>query len=84
MRNVKSKHFVKSKLIEDFSINSIAGDFDRDDEDPLSLKRLPTKLLGIFIAFLTILLPSLSVYYARPSSQENEITINHLIKKDGS
>ena len=84
MRNVKSKHFVKSKLIENNSINSVASDLDRDDEDPLSLKRLPTKLLGIFIALLTILLPSLSIYFTRPSSQENEITINHLIKKDGS
>ena len=85
MRYVQSKQFEKSKLIEDNSINSFGVDFGIDDEeDPLSVKRVSITLLGFTIAFMTILLPSLSIYLARPSSQENKVIINHSLKRDGS
>ena len=84
MRYTKSKHFVKTKLTEDYSINSVAGYFERDEDNPLSLKRLSKTFLGLLIAFVTILLPSISIFFARSSSQENELVINHSIKKDGS
>ena len=84
MRYTESKHFVKSKSIEDSSISSVASDFVRVDDDPLSIKKLSTTFLGLIIAFMTILLPLLSVYFARPSFQENEIIINQSLKKDGS
>ena len=83
MKYTKSNHSVKSKLIEDSSINSFKSDFERDDDDPLSIKSLSITFLGIIIVLMTILLPSLSIYFARPSSQETEIIINHSIKKDG-
>ena len=83
MKYTKSNHSVKSKLIEDSSINSFKIDFERDDDDPLSIKSLSITFLGIIIVLMTILLPSLSIYFARPFSQETEIIINHSIKKDG-
>ena len=83
MKYTKSNHSVKSKLIEDSSINSFKSDFERDDDDPLSIKSLSITFLGIIIVLMTILLPSLSIYFARPSSPETEIIINHSIKKDG-
>jgi len=84
LRYVQSKQFEKGKLIEDYSINSFEVDFERDDEDPLSVKRFSITFLGFMIALMTILLPSISIYFARPSSQENKVIINHSIKKDGS
>ena len=84
MRYTKSKHIVKSKLIEDSLINSVATDFERDDDDPLSVKKLSTTFLGLIIAFMTILLPLISIYFARPSYQDNKVIINHSLKKDGS
>ena len=84
MRNTKSKHFAKSKLIEENSLNTALSDFERDDDDPLSMRSLSISFLGIIIAFLTILLPSICILLGRPLSQGNEITSFHLIKKDGS
>ncbi len=84
MRNVQSKQFEKGILIEDNSINSFEVDFERDDDDHLSVKRFSITFLGFMIAFMTILLPSLSIYLARPSSQENKVIIKHSLKKDGS
>ena len=84
MSYTKSKHFIKSKLSEESSLGSAQSDFEKDDDDPLSMRSLSISFLGILIAFLTILLPSICILLGRPLSQGNEITSFHLIKKDGS
>ena len=83
MSYTKSKHFVKSKLIEESSLDSAQSDFERDDDDPLSIRSLSIASLGIIFAFLTIFLPSMSILIGRPLSQGNEIIHNHDFKKDG-
>ena len=60
------------------------SELERDDDDPLSMRSLSISFLGIIIASLTILLPSISILLGRPLSQGNEINSFHLIKKDGS
>ena len=84
MSYTKSKHFIKSKLSEESSPGSAQSEFERDEDDPLSMRSLSISFLGIIIAFLTILLPSICILLGRPLSQGNEITSFHLIKKDGS
>ena len=84
MRNLKSKHFVKSKLREEKSLNSALSEFEKDEDEPLSIKSLSITTFGIFIASMTILLPSISVLLSNPLSHGNEIIFNHSIKKDGS
>ena len=85
MRYTNSKQFVKSKLSEKSSLITVSSELERDDDDdPLSMRSLSISFLGIIIAFLTILLPSISILLVRPLSQGNEITSFHLIKKDGS
>ena len=84
MRYTNPKQFVKSKLSEKSSLITISSEFERDDEDPLSMRSLSITFLGIMIAALTILLPSICVLLGRPLSQGNEITSFHIIKKDGS
>ena len=84
MKYTNSKQFVEGKLSEDSSLLTISSELERDDDDPLSMKSLSISFLGIIIAFLTILLPSISILLGRPLSQGNEITSFHLIKKDGS
>ena len=83
MNYTKSKHFIKSKSSEESSLGSAQSDFERDDDDPLSIKSLSITSLGIIFALLTILLPSLGILIGRPSSQGNEIINNHNFKKDG-
>ena len=84
MKYTNSKQFVESKLSENTSLITISSELERDDDDPLSMRRLSTSFLGILIASLTILLPSISILLGRPLSQGNEISSSHLIKKDGS
>ena len=83
MSNTKSKHITKSQLSEESSIGSPLSDFERDDDDPLSIRKLSITSLGIIFAFLTFLLPSISIFIGRPFSQGNEVISNHNFKKDG-
>jgi hypothetical protein len=80
----KSQDFTKSTLNEESSLCSTLSDFDRDDDEPLSIRSLSLTSLGIMIAFLTFLLPSFSILIGRPFSQVNEVIFNHDFKKDGS
>jgi hypothetical protein len=80
----KSKHFTKSKLREESSLDSSQSDFEKDEDDPLSIRSLSITSFGIIFALLTILLPSISILIGRPFYQGNEVILNHNFKKDGS
>ena len=84
MSYTKSKHFIKSKSSEESSLGFRQSDFEKDDDDPLSIRSLSISSLGIIFAILTFILPSLSILIGRPFSQGNEIIFNHDLKKDGS
>ena len=79
----ESNHFIKSKSSEESSIASARSDFEKDDDDPLSIRSLSITSLGIIFAILTIFLPSISILIGRPLSKGNEIIHNHDFKKDG-
>ena len=83
MSYTKSKHFIKSQLSQESSHGSAQSDFERDDDDPLSIRSLSVSILGIIFAFLTFLLPSISILIGRPLSQVNEVIHYHDFKKDG-
>ena len=83
MTYTKSKHFIKSKLSEESSLGSALSDFDKDDDDPLSIKSLSIASLGFILAFLTFLLPSISILIGRPFSKGKEVISNQEFKKDG-
>ena len=83
MSYTKSKQFIQSKSSEESSYGSARNDFERDDDDPLSIRSLSITSLGIIFAILTIVLPSVSILIGRPLSQGNEIIHNHDFKKDG-
>jgi len=79
----KSKQFIQSKSSEESPYGSARSDFERDDDDPLSIRSLSITSLGIIFAILTIFFPSISILIGRPLSQGNEIIHNHDFKKDG-
>ena len=83
MSYTKSKQFIQSKSSEESSLGSAQSDLERDDDDHLSIRSLSITSLGIIFAFLTILLPSISILIGRPFFQGNEIIHNHDFKKDG-
>ena len=84
MSYTKSKQFIQSKSSEESSQGSAGSDFERDDDDPLSMRSLSISFLGIILALLTFLLPSISILIGRPFSKGNEVIFNHNFKKDGS
>ena len=86
MRYTKSKHFVRSELglSKDPSLDFVSCDFKNEEDDPFNIRSLSITSLGITIAILTILLPSIGVILGRPFSQGDEIIFNQSIKKDGS
>jgi len=79
----KSKQFIQSKSSEESSHGSVRNDFEKDDDDHLSIRSLSISSLGIIVAFLTFLLPSVTILIGRPFSEGNEIIHNHDFKKDG-
>ncbi len=83
MSYTKSKQFIQSKSREESSHGSVRSDFERDDDDPLSIRSLSITSLGIIFAFLTIFLPSISILIGRPLPQGNEMIHSHDFKKDG-
>ena len=83
MSYTKSNQFIKGKSSEESSLGFERIDFEKDDDDPLSIRSLSITSLGIIFAFLTILLPSISILIGRPLSQGKEIIHNHDFKKDG-
>ena len=83
-RSTNSKKFVEGNLSEKSNLISISSELERDEDDPLSIRSLSISFLGIIIASMTIVLPSICILLGRPLSQGNEITTFHLIKKDGS
>ena len=84
MSYTKSNHFIKGISSEESSLGSVQSDFVRDEDDPFSIRSLSITSLGIIFAFLTFLLPSISILIGRPFSQGNEIISNQNFKKDGS
>ncbi len=84
MSYTKTKRFIKSKSSEESSIDPIKSDFKKDDDDPLSIRSISITSLGFIFAFLTFLLPSISILIGRPFTQGNEVIFNHDFKKDGS
>ena len=83
MSYTKSKQFIQSKSSEESSQGSDRNDFEKDDDDPLSIRSFSITFLGIIFAFLTIFLPSITILIGRPLSQGNEVIHNHNFKKDG-
>ena len=84
MSYTKSKQFIRSKSREESSYGSAISDFERDDDDPLSIRSLSITSLGVIFALLTFLLPSISILIGRPFSKGNEVTFSRDFKKDGS
>ena len=84
MSYTKPKHFIKNKSSEESPLGSVQSDFERDDDDPLSIRSISITSFGVVYAFLTFFLPSISILIGRPFSQGSEVIFNQDFKKDGS
>ena len=84
MRSTNSKQFVQGNLSGQSLLIPFSSELETSENDSLSIKSFSITFLGIFLASITILVPSIIVFLGRRLSQDNEITFSYLIKKDGS
>ena len=80
----KSNPFIESKSSDESSLGSIQSEFERDDDEPFSIRSFSITSFGVIFAFLAFSLPSIGILIGRPSSQGSEIIFIHDFKKDGS
>ena len=83
MIDTSSKQSVKRERDLDSYPVSIRDEKGREDEDPLSFVDASITIIGIFLAILTISLPTISVLLERPLPQNKGAEINQFFKKDG-
>ena len=77
------KQFVNQNKDNESHVPSAADDYEREKDDPLSIKNSSFTLIGLILAAFTILLPSISILLERPLLEDNEIGNYQLLEKDG-
>ena len=61
---------------------SSRGEFGKDDDDPLSIKDASSIIIGFILAFMTLFLPAISVFFERPFLPRTGL-YNEMVNKNG-
>ena len=83
LMDLNPKKFVKSNSSGDSLFISNREELCQEDDDPLSIKGKSISILGLLLAALTIILPTISVFLERPLLQDYGVISNQRLKKDG-
>ena len=80
--DINPKQFANniSKDESQFIVNR--DEFGKEDDDPLSIKDASSTLIGFILAFMTLFLPALSVFFERPFPIRSGL-YNEVVIKDG-
>ena len=81
--DINPKQFVKSNSNNRTPSQFKKDYFGREDDDPLSIRDASISFIGILLAMVTVLLPSIGVLLERPSLQNSGVISNQIIDKDG-
>ena len=81
--DLNPKKFVRSNSTEDSLFISNREELGKDDDDPLSIKGKSISILGLLLAVMAIILPTVSVFLERPLLQDYGVISNQRLKKDG-
>ena len=81
--DLNPKKFVKINSNEDSLFISKREELGKEDDDPLSIKGTSISILGLLLAAMTIVLPTISVFLERPLLQDYGVISNQRLKKDG-
>jgi len=81
--DTSSKQSSNRQADQDFLPISIKEDVGRNHEEQINFLDASITIIGIFLAILTISLPSLSILLERPFPNNKGLEINHFLKKDG-
>ena len=80
--DLNPKKIVRSNSTEDSLSISNREEVGKDDDDPLSIKDVSSTLIGFILAFMTLFLPAISVFFERPFLQRTGLH-NQMVNKDG-
>ncbi len=81
--DLNPKKIVRSNSTEDSLSISNREEVSKDDDDPLSIKGKSISILGLILAVMTIILPTISVFLERPLLQNYGVISNQRVQKDG-
>tara|TARA_Y100001933_G_scaffold14885_1_gene12860 strand:- start:76 stop:324 length:249 start_codon:yes stop_codon:yes gene_type:complete len=80
--DINPKQFAKNISKDESPFISNRDEFGKDDDDPLSIKDASSTLIGLILAFMTLFLPAISVFFERPFFNRNDF-YNEMVNKDG-
>ena len=80
--DLNPKKIVRSNSTEDSLSISNREEVGKDDDDPLSIKDVSSTLIGFILAFMTLFLPAISVFFERPFLPRTGLH-NQMVNKDG-
>ena len=81
--DINPRLFAKSNSNDESQLLTNREEFANDDDDPLSIKDASITFIGIILAFMTMFLPAISVFFERPFLLRNGVINNESVKKDG-
>ena len=81
--DLNPKQLVKSNSVEESSFISKREELGKDDDDPLSIRSKSIAIMGLILASMTLILPSISVFLERPLLQDIGVFPIQRLNKDG-
>ena len=80
--DINPKQFANNISKDESPFIANRDEFGKDDDDPLSIKDVSSNLIGFILAFMTLFLPAISVFFERPFLPRTGF-YNEMVKKDG-
>tara|TARA_B100001115_G_C15432637_1_gene203115 strand:+ start:153 stop:401 length:249 start_codon:yes stop_codon:yes gene_type:complete len=80
--DINPKQFANNISKDKSPFISNRDEFEKDDDDPLSIKEASFTLIGFILAFMTLFLPAISVFFERPFLPRTG-SYNEMVNKDG-
>ena len=81
--DLNPQQLVRSNSTEESLFLSKREELGKEDDDPLSIRGKSISILGLLLAAMTIVLPTISVFLDRPLLQDYGVISNQRLKKDG-
>ena len=82
LMDTNPKQFANNISKDESPFISNRDEFGKDDDDPLSIKGVSSALIGFILAFMTLFLPAISVFFERPLLPKTGL-YNQPVNKDG-
>ena len=80
--DINPKQFANNISKDESPLISNGDEFGKDEDDPLSIKDASSTFIGFILAFMTLFLPAISVFFERPFPLRTGL-YNEMVNRDG-